>query len=164
MRALLDKWWLGWAAAVLLVVGSLAWYWWWSSQPEPPRARQYREETVCLLTDEKGVAGPQAAKVWAGMQEASLATLVKVQYLAIAGPQTVENGEPFVASLAQGGCQIVLAVGEVPVQALERSAPRFPQQRFVVVGASSASGANLAHVEGNAGTVRDLILEEFGSR
>ena len=52
-----------------------------SSGSAPPRARQYLAFNACLLTGSRGLAGPQAAQAWAGMQDASLATRAKVEYL-----------------------------------------------------------------------------------
>ncbi|MET8461480.1 hypothetical protein [Micromonospora zamorensis] len=72
--------------------------------------------------------------VWTGMQEASLATLVKVQFLEVDGPQTGENAETFLASLVQSRCGVILAVGDAPVQAVPPTAARFPSARFVAFG------------------------------
>lgn len=44
----------------------------WPDDPAEPRAREYRDVTVCLLTGAAGVTDPAAAPVWAGMQESSL--------------------------------------------------------------------------------------------
>ena len=73
------------AAAVAVVVSATAtaWVLWPDDPPAPPRERQYRATTACLLTDDKGLTGDLARAAWAGMQEASVATLVKVQHLAI---------------------------------------------------------------------------------
>jgi hypothetical protein len=64
----------------VLVVGLAAWILWPS-----PRPRPYLAFTACLLTDEQGVAGSAAGAVWAGMQDASLATRAKVQYVPAVG-------------------------------------------------------------------------------
>jgi hypothetical protein len=73
-------------AIVALVVGGLAaWVFW----PDPaPRQREYLDATACLLTDAKGVAGTEAAPIWSAMQDASVSSLVRVQYLEVDGPQT----------------------------------------------------------------------------
>src|SRR5438105_1628254 len=97
------------AAAVLLIAG-VVWLAWPKGGGEPaPRERTYREFTACLLTDDHGLQGPAAKSVWAGMQQASVANRVKVQYLAVAGAQTAANATPYFNSLAQG-CQVVVAV------------------------------------------------------
>jgi basic membrane lipoprotein Med (substrate-binding protein (PBP1-ABC) superfamily) len=121
----------------LAVVGAVVWAvvtLWPAAGPPPPRARQYLDFTACLLTDERGITGQEATPVWAGMQDASLATRAKVQYLAVAGPQTVDNAVPYANSLAQGRCDLVLAAGAVPADAVVKAAPQFPGTRFVVVG------------------------------
>ena len=63
------------------------------------RARSYTDLQACLLTGERGLADPAAAALWAGMEQASLATHAKVSYLAVAGPQTSGNALPFLGSL-----------------------------------------------------------------
>jgi basic membrane lipoprotein Med (substrate-binding protein (PBP1-ABC) superfamily) len=135
--------WLAVAVAALIVAAGVAWLA-WPSEPAP-RAREYLQFTACLLTDERGITGPEATPVWAGMQDASLATRAKVQYVSVSGPQTVDNAVPFLASLAQGGCDRVFAVGPVPVGAVARSAAQFPKVRFVVVG-GDAPGPNVSKV------------------
>jgi hypothetical protein len=137
---------LWWTVGVLSVVvaGLVAWVVWPSPQPQP-RARQYRDVTACLLTDERGVTGPEAAPVWAGMQDASLKTLARVRYLEVDGEQTADNARTYLASLAQSRCALVLAVGAAPVAAVGASAEKFPQSRFVTVGGGAAS-ANVSVV------------------
>lgn len=143
------RWWwrLGLAAAALLGAVLLVWALWPTTRPEQPRARQYLAFTACLLTDGHGVAGPEAAPVWVGMQEASLATRAKVQYLSVSGPQTVDNALPFLSSLAQGRCDLVFAAGAVPVGAVRQGASTFPGTRFVVVG-SDVQAPNVSKVDG----------------
>ncbi|MCG5441149.1 hypothetical protein NIE79_000085 [Micromonospora sp. NIE79] len=116
-----------------MVVG---WALWPTAEPEP-RQREYRAETACLLTGTAGVAAPEARPVWTGMQEASLATQVKVQFLEVDGPQTGENAETFLASLVQSRCGVILAVGEAPVQGVGTTAARFPAAKFVAFGAAT---------------------------
>jgi basic membrane lipoprotein Med (substrate-binding protein (PBP1-ABC) superfamily) len=113
--------------------------------------RQYLEFTACLLTEGGGVAGPEAAPVWAGMQDASLATRAKVQYLAVSGPQTVDNAVLFASSLAQNRCNLVFAAGDVQTSAVVKVAPRFPGTAFVVVG-SGASASNVSRLDGSSAT------------
>src|SRR5688572_8099415 len=76
-KRLPHRWWLT-SGAGLLVVILLTWAL-WPATKETPRERRYLDYTACLLTGEKGIADPAAAPVWAGMQEASLATHAKVQ-------------------------------------------------------------------------------------
>jgi hypothetical protein len=143
------RWWVCGAAALAVV--ALGVWAWWPAQPaeQQPRARQYLDFTACLLTDEHNVAGSDAAPVWAGMQDASRATRAKVQYVAVVGPQTVPNALTFLASLAQGRCDLIFAAGTLPVDAVRQGAARFPQVRFFVVG-STTPAPNLATVEGDS--------------
>ncbi|OJF09814.1 hypothetical protein BG844_35695 [Couchioplanes caeruleus subsp. caeruleus] len=116
-----------------------AWLWWPDSGPDP-RARVYTEGTACLLTPAAGVADAQAAPVWVGMQRASLATLGKVQFLEVDGPQTGENAKTFLATLAAGRCDLVLTAGKAPNAALTAAAAAYPNARFVLVGKGSPQG------------------------
>ncbi|MFC3503112.1 hypothetical protein ACFOOK_19325 [Micromonospora krabiensis] len=133
------------AAAALVAAVVVGWALWPEDEPEP-RQREYRAETACLLTGAQGVTAPEARPVWAGMQEASLATRVKVQFLEVDGPQTAENAETFLASLVQGRCDVMLLVGEAPVDAVAATAARFPAARFVAFGAASP-GPNVSVVD-----------------
>ncbi|WP_430498451.1 hypothetical protein ACQRWP_26075 [Micromonospora trifolii] len=130
-----PRWW-PLAAAGLIVVVVVGWALWPKAEPEP-RQREYRAETACLLTGTAGVAAPEARPVWTGMQEASLATQVKVQFLEVDGPQTGENAETFLASLVQSRCGVILAVGEAPVRGVGPTAARFPAAKFVAFGAAT---------------------------
>jgi hypothetical protein len=148
-----PRWLAAGAAAVLVIGGLLAWAVWPESE-EPPRARQYLDFTACLLTPAAGTADPAAAPVWQGMQDASLATRAKVQYLAVTGPQTADNAATFLPSLAQGGCDLVFAAGAAPVGAVALIADRFPAVRFYAVGsARPTSGAK------DANNVTTITLE-----
>jgi hypothetical protein len=137
--------WVGAAVVALGVVVAVLIQWIGPDSP-PPRARPYLEFTACLLTDGQGLAGP-AAPVWAGMQDASLATHAKVQYLAVSGEATVGNALPYLTSLIQRRCAVVLAVGPAQVAAVGADASRYPRVRFVVVG-GSGSGTNVTVVNG----------------
>jgi basic membrane lipoprotein Med (substrate-binding protein (PBP1-ABC) superfamily) len=147
-----------WVAAVAVstvVAGGLAW-WLWPSRPpaEEPLVRQYREFTVCLLTDERGVGGPEAQPMWAGIQEAALAAQVRSQYLSVTGPQTADNAATFLASMAQGQCDMVFAAGAAPAEAVRATARTFPQTRFYLVdprtSAGNVSGVAAADLRGSA--------------
>ena len=140
----LRRYWWVWAAVVVvggivlgLTVSRL-------SQPAralpPPRARVYTAFDACLLTDSGGVAGAQAAPVWAGMQAASLKTSGKVSYLAVAGPDTAANAAAYVNTLVQRSCDLILAVGPSEVSAAREQAAAFPKVAFVVVDAGASKG------------------------
>lgn len=156
----LRRWWVASAAVVVAAGVALGWVLWPDPEPEAPRARQYRDIDACLLTDSRGVAGAEAAPVWAGMQEASLATLVRVSSVAVVDPQTPENAAPFLAGLAQRHCSVVFVVGEAPVGAVAEIAPRFPQVRFVVVGGDVAAAANVVPVGGSPDEVKAAVRAE----
>ncbi|WP_162602677.1 type 1 periplasmic-binding domain-containing protein [Streptomyces spongiicola] len=136
----------GWiaASAGVIVFGLVAvWLFVGGGQdgPPDPRARQYKDFDACLLTGEKGIAaGTPAAPVWEGMQEASLETRVRVSYVPVVGPQSADNARPFLNSLVQRRCDVVLAVGEAQVDAVRSGAAQHPGIRFVAVdGASGPS-------------------------
>ncbi|MGW2651791.1 BMP family ABC transporter substrate-binding protein [Streptomyces sp. NPDC001393] len=115
-----------------------------------PRARQYSASDACLLTDSHGVRGSRAAVVWAGMEDASLATHTKVSSLPVFGPAAVANAVPYVNTLVQRHCDVVLAVGDTQTAAVEQVAPRNPKVRFVVVGGGRVL-RNVAVLSGAAG-------------
>jgi basic membrane lipoprotein Med (substrate-binding protein (PBP1-ABC) superfamily) len=114
-------------------------------QLPPPRARQYRDVDACLLTGPGGLADPQAGAVWAGMQDASLATKARVSYLSVVGPETEAAALPFAQSLIQRHCTVILAVGPVEVGAVAKEAPRYLAVKFVLIGGSGA-GSNVSVV------------------
>ena len=109
----------------------------------PPRARVYESVDACLLTGARGLADPAAAQVWAGMEDASRATSARVSYLAVTGPATAAQAEPFAGSLLVSGCKVVVAAGTAERAAVLAEAPRFGSVRFVVAGAAAGSGPNV---------------------
>lgn len=141
------------ALAVLLAV--VAWLSWPGPPPgDPPRAREYRDYDLCLLTDEKGIQGDPAAKVWQGLQTVSLETKSRVSFLPVMGEQTEAVAAQFVATQVQQSCDIIVAVGGPQVNAVGRNAEKYPAVRFVVVGAPPVfGGPNLANSEADAGSV-----------
>lgn len=127
------------ATSVVLVLGNRG------RQLPPTRARQYRSVDACLLTGPAGIVEQQTAAVWSGMQDASSATLVRVSYLAVVGPETPANAQPFAESLLQRRCQVIVAVGEVEVGAVATEAPKHSDVRFVLIG-GQAGGGNVSVV------------------
>lgn len=109
----------------------------------PPRARVYENVDACLLTGARGLADPAAAQAWAGLQDASKATSARVSYLAVTGPATQAQAEPYAGSLLVGGCKVVVAAGVPERAALLAEAPRFSAVRFVVTGAAADAPANV---------------------
>lgn len=132
-----------------------------------PRARQYSAFTVCLLTDARGIAGDAASPVWAGMQDASLATHAKVSFLAVPGPDTVANARPYLVGLVQKKCQVIVAVGPAEVGAVRLVAVGYPQVRFAVVDQGAASAnvivVNAASSDEVRAAVDSLVSSEVRS-
>ncbi|GAB1643644.1 hypothetical protein KRMM14A1259_40670 [Krasilnikovia sp. MM14-A1259] len=127
------SWLIGGGTAVVLVAGVLTWVMWPDERPAP-RPREYTGATACLLAPAGGIADKQAAPVWAGMQQASLATHGKVQYLSVDGPQTGENAATYLATLISGKCDVVLTVGKAPNAAVDASAKANQNVQFVLIG------------------------------
>ena len=152
-----QRWLAGGAAALVVGIG-LAIALWPEPAPPPSREREYLQFTACLLTPADGVRDKASEPVWKAMQDASLQTKAKVQYLEITGPQTVDNAVTFLNSQAQGGCDLIFAAGDLPVQAVAKGAAKFPAKKFVTVGGSGA--ANVATVDAAAphdGVVRIIV-------
>ncbi|MFC0846015.1 BMP family ABC transporter substrate-binding protein [Streptomyces noboritoensis] len=124
--------------------------------PPDPRARQYKNVDACLLTGDKGVTeGTEGAPAWAGMQDASKSTHARVSFVPVTGEQTTANATPFVNSLIQRSCDVVVAVGKAPVAAAEAAAKAHPKVRFVVVGGEAAA-ANVTAVKPGDGVKADV--------
>jgi basic membrane lipoprotein Med (substrate-binding protein (PBP1-ABC) superfamily) len=118
------------------------------------RARSYTDFQACLLTGAGGLADPAAAPVWAGMEQASLATHAKVSYLAVTGPQTSDNALPFLGSLLVRHCGLVLAAGPAERNAVAERARQYPSVEFAVVGGISTA-SNVAVLSGDSAAVQD---------
>ncbi len=147
------RWMAGVGGAALIVLVAAAAVWASASGSPAPRALQWLAYTACLLTDSHGIAAAQAAQVWAGMQDASLATHAKVEYLPVMSGSTAAAAGPYLASLLQRHCAIVVATGAAQVAAVSAQAARFPSVRFVVVG-PAAAGTHVTAVGGPASTLR----------
>lgn len=130
--------WVIGGALLVIVAGVLTWVWWPGDDRPDPRARVYRATSACLLTPAAGVVDKAAAPVWAGMQQASLATRGKVSFLEVDGPQTGDNAKSYVGTVASGGCDLVLVVGAAPVAALDATASSYPKVHFLAVGRGRA--------------------------
>ncbi|MEV0272868.1 BMP family ABC transporter substrate-binding protein [Hamadaea sp. NPDC050747] len=130
-----------------MVVVLVAWWISPSGAPESPRARQYAEFTVCLLTDDKGIDGPDAAPVWASISKAAQERHVMAQYVRVVGEPTAENASTFLGGLASGQCDLLFAVGPAQVAAVDQGASRFPDVRFITVN-SGRPTTNVSRVDG----------------
>lgn len=153
-------------------LGALTWGLWSSREQEPAaRAREYLGFTACLLTDARGVADQRAAPVWAGMQDASLATHAKVQYLPVTAASGEADARPYLAGLLQRQCGVVIGVGAVQVAAVRMEAAEHPKVRFAVVEdprdvalaspapAGSAAGKVTTISESSPAKVRDRVAK-----
>ena len=107
------------------------------------RARAYESVDACLLTGSKGLADPSAAQAWAGMEDASRTTSARVSYLAVTGPATPAQAEPFAGSLLVSGCNVLVASEAPERAALLAEAGRFGSVRFVVPGPAAGSPPNV---------------------
>jgi len=135
-----KRWLLACAGVVLLVgIGLFAWLS-TSDRVPPPRAVVYTDFQACLLTGPQGLADPTAATVWSGMQDASTATRAKVSYLAVAGPDTAGTVTPYVATLVERKCNIVLTTDATAADAIDQAAAQHGDVRFVTVGGLAGSG------------------------
>ncbi|MEV6212021.1 BMP family ABC transporter substrate-binding protein [Kitasatospora sp. NPDC051914] len=130
------------AAAAALGLGILLAVLLWPSPPAPPRARQYTAQQACLLTDQHGVNGPEAAEAWAALQQASTATSAKVTSLPVVGEPTLGNALPYATTLVARHCTVVVAATTIEAQAIAQIAPAYPKTRFLVVGTGNPT-ANL---------------------
>jgi basic membrane lipoprotein Med (substrate-binding protein (PBP1-ABC) superfamily) len=126
------------AALAALAAGLFAWQSLSGGGPAP-RLRQYVESfTACLLTDSRGLAATQTALVWRGMQAASHATQAKVEYLPVMSGSTVAAADPYLTSLVERHCNVVVATGRAQVAAVDTQARKFPSVQFVVPGPAVA--------------------------
>ena len=143
----------------VLAVSTAIWMAWPASPGTPGagRVRQYLTFSACLLTGARGISGGDAAAAWSGMQQASLTTHAMVSYLPVFGPATRATAAPYLASLAQRHCRVIVAVGPAQVSAVAASSAQFRDIQFIVV-AGRASGANVRHVAGHSAvTIRAAV-------
>jgi basic membrane lipoprotein Med (substrate-binding protein (PBP1-ABC) superfamily) len=78
------------------------------------------------------------------MEAASVRTRTKVSYLGVAGDDSIANAVPYVNTLVQRRCGLIIAVGSSEAGAIQQRAAAFPAVRFAVVG--SGSGQNLTAI------------------
>ncbi|HET9895469.1 MAG TPA: hypothetical protein VFQ44_11115 [Streptosporangiaceae bacterium] len=132
-----------------LVAAVVTWLAWPSAPPAPgaDRVRQYADTRACLLTGATGITGTAAA-AWSGLQNASTSTRAMVSYLAVPGPATRATAQPYLASLVQRQCSVIVAVGQAQVAAATTEAAKFGSVRFIVVAprAASAAGAGVVRI------------------
>jgi hypothetical protein len=129
----------GGAATGLVVLAAGLFVWHSSSSDTTPEAGEYLASfTACLLTDSHGLAAPETALVWRGMENASLATQAKVEYLPVMSGSTAAAAAPYLASLLHRQCNVVVATGPAQVAAVSAQARKFQSVEFVVPGPALA--------------------------
>ena len=123
------------AAISVVVVGLVVWLAWPSAQsiPGAERVRQYTNVRACMLTGADGVANSVAAAAWAGLQGASSSSKAMVSYLPVPGPATTATAVPYVASLVQRQCTVIVAVGQAQVAAATSQAAKYGHVHFIVI-------------------------------
>lgn len=124
------------AAAVSIAVAGLTVWLAWPSAPSIPgaeRVRQYTDVRACMLTGAGGVTNAVAAAAWAGMQSASGSSRAMVSYLPVPGPASQTAAVPYVASLVQRQCSVIVAVGRAQVAAATSQAARYRHVHFIVI-------------------------------
>jgi hypothetical protein len=93
------------------------------------------------------------------MEDASLATHARVQYLPVTGEATVGNALPYLNGLLQRRCSVLVAVGPAQVDAVNSVAGRYPAVKFVVVGGRASAG-NVTALDGSSDAkIHDAIRE-----
>ncbi|EWM19224.1 BMP family ABC transporter substrate-binding protein [Kutzneria sp. 744] len=133
--------WLLIAAVVVATagVGVALWLSFSDRELPPSRAVVYQDFQACLLTGPSGLASPAAQPVWAGLQDVSTQTRIKVSYLAMAEPNTAASDSPYVATLLQRRCNVVVTIDQAAATAANQVASQHPNVRFLVPEGSSTS-------------------------
>jgi basic membrane lipoprotein Med (substrate-binding protein (PBP1-ABC) superfamily) len=85
-----------------------------------------------------------------------MATRAKVEYLPAMGPQTTAAALPFLASLVQRECNVIIAVGRAPLAAVSQDAARYQAVRFVAVG-GQLSTRNVTVVSTTGAPIRTAV-------
>jgi basic membrane lipoprotein Med (substrate-binding protein (PBP1-ABC) superfamily) len=73
------------------------------------------------------------------------------------GPKTPTNTVPYLRSLIQRRCDVILAVGEAPVSAVTAEAAKHPKTRFVVAG--KGVGGNVTSVDPRSPDLATVIAD-----
>lgn len=131
------------AAAAACLIAGITTLLAWPANPSPAaagedRSRQYADVRACMLTGASGVSDPLAAAAWAGMQGASNSTRAMISYLPVPEPATPGSARPYVATLVQRQCGVILAVGQAQTAAARSEAAAFSRVHFIVVAAGPA--------------------------
>jgi basic membrane lipoprotein Med (substrate-binding protein (PBP1-ABC) superfamily) len=141
-----KRWWflaVMFAGLVAVAIAGLT----WPSSPAAPgadRVRQYAADLrACLLTGATGVSDPLAGAAWAGLQSASESNRAMVSYLPVPGAMSPASVQPYLASLVQRQCGVIVAVGAAQSAAASSAAARFRQVRFIAVTSNPVSSSVL---------------------
>ncbi|MFF4599835.1 BMP family ABC transporter substrate-binding protein [Amycolatopsis sp. NPDC001319] len=152
-----------WVAAAVVVVGVFAAVVFWPAGKgddlPPPRARVYADFAMCLLTGPQGLAEPGVGQVWDGMQDASAATKAKVSYLAAAGAKSEAAYLPYLNSLLQRRCNVIVTTGSTANAVAAQQASGHPQVRFVAVGGTAARDLVVVKADGGRDAVAKAVVE-----
>lgn len=130
MRKLMWGMW-GSIAGLAAILAVVAWVAWPPPYTEPTRAREFRDYDLCLLTGQEGIGAGVGATAWAGLQEVSKQTNVRLSTLAVSGEQTEARAKQFVATQVQQQCGIIVAVGKPQVEAVSATSASYPTVKFV---------------------------------
>ncbi len=129
-------WWCyGGIAVLAAIVAVVAWFAWPAPQAQP-RAREFRDYDMCLLTDSAGVSQSPASEAWRALQQISETTAVRASYVQVSGEQTPQRAAQFVTTLVQQRCAIIVSAGENQVKAAAVEAPKHPQITFIEAGST----------------------------
>jgi hypothetical protein len=96
------------------------------------------------------------------MRDVSASGRAHVSYLQVSGPATEGNAVSFLGSLLVRGCKVVVAVGTPERSAVLADAERFPDVRFVVLGAGRAQ-ANVTALAFEPSGMRAAVADAVGS-
>ena len=128
------------SAICIVVVGLVVWLAWPSAPTAPgaDRVRHYTNVRACMLTGADGLSGPIAAAAWAGLQGASSSSKAMVSYLPVPGPASKTAAVPYLASLVQRQCTVIVAVGPAQVAAATSQAAKYGHVHFIVISPGPA--------------------------
>lgn len=135
------------ATAIFLVAAGLLVWLFWPSKPAIPgaeRVRQYTSVRACMLTGADGVTDSEAGAAWAGMQGASSSSRAMVSYLPVPQPGGKAAAVPYLASLVQRQCAVIVAVGQAQAAAATSEAARYRDVRFIVIARGRVGAAGRA--------------------
>ena len=135
-RAIAKVMWWSWSGIAVLaaIVAVVSWFAWEPDPESVPRAREYRDYDICLLTGEAGLTDDEAKAAWTALQGVSLEAKVRLSYVAVTGEQTSAQAQKFVATQVQQKCGIIVAIGEQQVSAIGAVKDKYPAVQFVPAG------------------------------